>query len=404
MTQQPKTRGVSAKTRDRLTIIGLILATIILIGAAYHVIGGIVLRRHTNQEAVMKVAVIKAAATPSIEEIILPGNVQAWHEATIFARTNGYIKEWKTDIGAHVKAGDLLAEIETPELNAQLQQAEADLKTAEANNQLAQSTAKRWIVLLKTDSVSKQEADEKVSDALAKAALVNAARANRDRLKELVGFERVVAPFDGIITSRTTDIGSLISEGSTTQRPLFHIVQADPLRVYVRVPQNYSARISPDMKVELEFAEHPGKLFPATLLETAQAIDPNSRTLLTEFKADNKSDEILPGGYTQVHLKFPAMSHSVLLPVNTLLFRAQGLQVAILDKDNKVVLKSIKISRDFGDQVEVDSGITPGEVVIVNPSDSLATGQHVQVVSSNANKAGEGKEKTPEGNTSENKT
>jgi RND family efflux transporter MFP subunit len=389
MTHKLKKPGriVTEQTRDRLTIAGLILATIMLTGIAYHVISGITLRRQTNKEAVMNVAVIKAAATPSIEEIILPGNVQAWHEATIFARTNGYIKEWKTDIGAHVKAGDLLAEIETPELNAQLQQAEADLKTAEANNELAQSTAKRWLILLKTDSVSKQEADERVSDALAKAALVNAARANRDRLQELVGFERVVAPFDGIITSRTTDIGSLISEGSTTQRPLFHIVQADPLRIYVRVPQNYSARVSPDMTVELEFAEHPGKTFPATLIETAKAIDPISRTLLAEFKVDNKNDELLPGGYTQVHLKFPAMSHSVLLPVNVLLFRAQGLQVALLDKDNKVVLKAIKISRDFGNQVEIDSGITPGEVVIVNPSDSLATGQLVQVVSDNSDKS-----------------
>jgi RND family efflux transporter MFP subunit len=375
---------LSDKTKDHLTIIGLILAAIVLLVIGIHVVNGIALRRHTNKAAEMTVAVVKAAPTPAIEVVVLPGNVQAWHEATIFARTNGYIKKWETDIGAHVKAGDVLAEIETPELNAQLRQAEADLKTAEANNQLAQSTMKRWVILLKTDSVSKQDADVKISDALAKEALVNAARANRDRLNDLVSFEKVVAPFDGVITSRTLDIGSLITEGSTTSRPLFHISQADKLRIYVKVPQNYSARIGPDMDVELYFAEHPGKMFPAKLLETANAIDPESRTLLAQFVVDNKDYELLPGGYTEVHLNFPAIKSGVRIPVNTLLFRAQGLQVATLDKNNNVVLKPIHVSRDFGNVVEIESGISPGEVVIVNPSDSLSNGQHVQVMSSAA--------------------
>jgi RND family efflux transporter MFP subunit len=377
---------ISDKAKDRLTILGLILATVALIGIGMHVISGIALRRHTNQDAIIKVAVIPAAATPRVEEIVLPGNVQAWHEATIYARTNGYIKKWLTDIGAHVKSGDLLAVIETPELNAQLRQADADLKTAQANNQLAQSTEKRWNILLKTDSVSKQDADEKKSDALAKQALVNAARANYERLQELVGFENVIAPFDGIITSRTTDIGSLISAGSTMARPLFHISQADKLRIYVKVPQNYSARINPNMVVDLTFAEHPGKEYPAKLLETANAIDPESRTLLAQFVVDNKDYELLPGGYTQVHLKFPAVKNGVRIPVNTLLFRGEGLQVATLDKDNNVVLKTVNVSRDFGNEVEIEAGILPGEFLVVNPSDSLSSGQHVQVIGSKTGK------------------
>lgn len=365
-------------------IAALIIAFLIIV---MRIVEKVKLHRTTERQAILNVAVIEAKAVPKAEEIILPGNVQAWHEATIYARVNGYIEKWDTDIGAHVKAGDLLAEIEAPELDAQLRQAEADLKTAEANNALAQTTAKRWQALLKTDSVSKQETDEKVSAALADTALVNAARGSRDHLAELVSFERVVAPFDGIITSRTTDIGSLINAGSgTSLRPLFHIVQADPLRVYVRVPQNYSSSIKPGLIVELHFSEHPGKVYPAELLDTARAINPVSRTLLTQFVVPNKNFELLPGGYTEVHLKLPTHKGAVLLPVNTILFRAEGLRVGVLNNQNEVILKPIKISRDYGDVVEVSSGINPGEKIIVNPSDSLFNGQQVHVVTEPAEK------------------
>jgi RND family efflux transporter MFP subunit len=373
---------MSEDTRRKVYIFFAIAFTIAVIGIVMHIVAAVRLHFQTNKNAVLTVATIQAKPSPAFEEIVLPGSVQAWHQAPIYARTNGYIKMWMTDIGARVKKGDLLAVIETPELNAQLRQAEADLKTAEANSAVAQTTMVRWKVLLKTDSVSKQDADERIADALAKAALVNAARANKDRLQELVGFENVVAPFDGVITSRTIDIGSLISAGSTTQRPLFSIAQADPLRIYVRIPQNYSARVSPDMIVELHFAEHPGQVFPAKLFETANAINPLSRTLLAQFTMDNKNYEILPGGYTQVHLKFPANKNSVRLPVNALLFRAEGLQIATLDKDSNIKLQSVKIARDFGNEVEIDSGITPGETIVINPQDSLITGQHVRVVSS----------------------
>ena len=372
---------VPPKIRRVLLIIVIVAAVIAFIGITMHIIAKMQLRSATNEAAVLNVSVIKAAAPPSTEEIILPGNVQAWHEATVYARVDGYVKKWDTDIGAHVKAGDLLAEIEAPELDAQLRQAEADLKTAQANNQLAQSTAKRWKELLKSDSVSKQETDEKVAAAAANTTLVNAARANRDRLLELVHFKRVIAPFDGIITARTTDIGSLINAGSgTTLRSLFHIAQADPLRIYVRVPQNYSDNIKPGLVVEMHFAEHPGKIYSAKLLDTAKAIDPVSRTLLAQFEFSNKDYQILPGGYTEVHFQLPTESNIIKLPVNTVLFRAEGLRVGIIDANNKVVLKPIKIIRDFGDTVEVNGDLKAGESIIVNPSDSLFDGQQVHVV------------------------
>lgn len=335
--------------------------------------------RETHSQAVPIVATLIVKPGPSNEEIILPGNVQAWHEATIYARTNGYIKKWFVDIGSRVKAGELLALIESPEIDAQLQQAEANLKTAIANEGLAQTTAKRWVNLLKSDSVSKQETDEKVSTAEAWVANVNAAKANRDRLLQLVSFERVTAPFDGVISSRTTDIGSLINAGSGNSVPLFHLVQSDPLRIYVQIPQNYASKIKANMVVSLHFSEHPGKSFPAKLYQTANAIDPRTRTLLAQFISANPNGELLPGGYTEVHFKMPISLSLVRIPVNTLLFRAEGLQVGVVDSNNKVSLRKITISRDFGNEVEVSSGLKSGERIILNPSDSLFNGQQVRL-------------------------
>ena len=358
--------------------VGLILLSVI----GFRIYAAIALRQQTKANLFPVVATTTPIQVTGTEKIILPGNVQAWHEAPIYARTNGYIKKWYVDIGNHVKKSELLAVIETPELDAQYEQAKADLNTAIANNNLAQSTAKRWINLLKTDSVSKQEKDEKVSSAAALKAAVIAAQANVDRLKELVSFERVIAPFDGVITFRNIDIGSLINEGSsTTGVLLFRLSQTNPLRIYVSIPQNYTSRITPNMTVSLAFAEHPGQVFTAKLINTAQAIDPTSFTLLAQFSAENKAGIILPGGYTEVSFNFPYLPNTVRLPVNTLIFQAAGLQVAVLDKENKVVLKSIKISRDFGSEVEIESGIAPGEKIIVNPPDSLTNGQKVRVAS-----------------------
>ena len=338
-------------------------------------------REATEDNAVPTVVVMKAAQGPASEEIVLPGTVQAWHEAPIYARTSGYLKGWKTDIGTPVKTGDLIAEIDTPEVDAQLHQAEADLGTAQANQKLAQSTADRWTALLKTNSVSKQDADEKVSAAAAGSATVAAAQANVDRLQQLESFKQVVAPFDGIITARNTDVGALINAGSSGNGPeLFHIAETDKLRVYVQVPEPYVPQITPDLVAELHFAEHLGEVFPAKLARTADALDPASRTLLIELEVDNAKGELMPGGYTDVHFKLAAAANTVRLPVNTLIFRAEGMQVATIDADGHALLKPIKISRDFGNTVEVQSGITPGETIIVNPPDSLATGQPVRIV------------------------
>jgi RND family efflux transporter MFP subunit len=368
------------RARKKVLLLFAVVAVIACIGIGLRIHAAWALRHRTQDDAVPVVAVVKAASGPASEEIVLPGSVQAWHEAPIYARTSGYLKDWKTDIGAPVKAGQLLAEIDTPEIDAQLRQAEADLKTAEANSALAQSTAARWKALLKTDSVSRQEADEKAGDAAAKAAALAAAKANRDRLRDLESFKRVTAPFAGTITARNTDTGALINAGSASAgRELFHIADTGRLRVYVQVPQSYAGAIKPGLKAELHFAEHPGKAFSASLLSTSDAIDPASRTLLVQFAADNQKGELLAGGFTQVHLKLPAASGSVRLPVNTLIFRADGLQVATVDAQNHVALKSVVMGRDFGNEVEIRSGITPQEAVIINPPDSLATGDAVRI-------------------------
>ncbi|MDR3441549.1 MAG: efflux RND transporter periplasmic adaptor subunit [Legionella sp.] len=366
----------------RYIIAASLLLFLVLILILFRVHAAHELSKRTQADAVRVVSVIKAKSEGGIDTLILPGNVLAWHEAPIFARTNGYIRKWYVDIGRHVKSGDLLAEIETPELDAQQRQAVADLNTATANNNLAQSTAKRWVNLLKTDSVSKQETDEKVSSAQALAAAMIAAKANLDRLNELVRFQRVVAPFDGVITARATDIGALIDAGSsTTAKPLFRIAQTDPLRIYIKVPQNSSARIKPDMVVSLHFAEHPRHEFSAKLLKTAQAIDPDTRTLLAQFVAENKQGILLSGSYTEVTLSLPIPPETVRLPVNTLLFRAEGLQVAAVTKENKIKLKSVTINRDFGAAVEIATGVKPGDRIVLNPADSITQGEAVRVVS-----------------------
>lgn len=368
-----------------------VVITMLLILTTLRIWAAVMLHKHTDQLAVSAVNIVIASNEARVQNIILPGNVSAWHEAPIYARTNGYIKNWYVDIGDHVKSGELLAEIETPELDAQLRQAEADLHVVIANNRLAQSTAMRWINLLKSDSVSKQETDEKVESAHALAASVIAATANRDRLRDLVGFKHLTAPFTGTITARSTDIGALINSGSNpSAKPLFSLAQTDRLRAYVKIPETYAARITPDMKVLLKFAEHPGHLFKATLLKTAKAFNPNTRTLLAEFVVNNKSGALLPGSYTEAHFSLTTPTQSVHLPVNTLLFRAEGLQVAILDKHNRVKLKTVTIARDFGTTVEIDTGVTAGARVIINPSDALMDGEKVRIVSSKGDKKSTG--------------
>ncbi len=357
-----------------------LVSGLLIILAIGRIWSGMTLRSRTDAEAIPVVTTIQATAEMADEVIVLPGTVKPWHGAPIYARVDGYLKQWYVDIGDKVREGEVLAVIDAPELDAKLRQTEADLKVAIANNELAQITAVRWKNLLKTDSVSKQETDEKVDAARALEATVVATRANRDRLRDLVAFERITAPFTGTISARATDIGALINAGSNpNDKPLFRIVQHDPLRVYVKIPENYSSRMKPNMVVQLAFSEHPGIVFPAKLLQTADAIDPITRTLLAQFTVSNKNETLLPGGYTQVSIKMPTSPHAVHIPVNTLLFRSQGLQVAKLNAHNQVMLESISISRDFGEDVEVASGIKAGEQIIINPSDSIYDGQQVRL-------------------------
>jgi RND family efflux transporter MFP subunit len=349
------------------------------------------LHNQTEANAIPSVTVMQAPAGPASEDVVLPGTVQAWHEAPIYARTNGYLKRWVVDIGAHVKTGDLLAEIDTPDVDAQLHQAEADLKTAQANNDLAQITLKRWQALFKTNSVSKQDLDDKAGAAAATEAQLASATANRDRLQQLEDFKMVTAPFDGVITMRNVDVGALVNAGAGTssQQELFHIAETDKLRVYVEVPENYTAAITPDMQANLYFPAYPGRAFPATLATTANAIDPTTRTLLVQLQVDNTDGTLMSGGYAEAHLKLTASGANVRLPVNTLLFR-NGIKAAVLGNDNHVTLKTITIGRDFGKSVEALAGVSPGETIVVNPPDDLANGEEVRVVTPQEQKKSDG--------------
>ena len=343
------------------------------------------LRQTTAEAAVPVVNVVSPASTASTQEILLPGTTQAFTDAPIFARTNGYVKRWYFDIGAHVKQGQLLAEIETPEVDQQLEQARADLETARANLRQAQITADRWQALLATDSVSKQETDVAVSALSASKATVDSNAANVRRLEQLQSFEKIYAPFDGVITARNVDIGVLINAGSTSTsgRELFHMTAIQTLRVFVAVPEVYSRAARPGSTATLTLEEFPGRSFKGTLVRTANAIDLASRTLLVEVDVDNPSGELLPGAYVFVHLKLPRQVASVTVPANTLLFRAEGLQVAVV-RDGRAQLVPVTIGRDYGTTVEIAAGVQATDQVIVAPSDSLISGTRVRVASAPA--------------------
>ncbi|MDB5987830.1 MAG: efflux transporter periplasmic adaptor subunit [Nevskia sp.] len=336
------------------------------------------LRKSTDADSAPTVAVVKIDDTPPAEELVLPGNVQAFADAPIYARTNGYLKRWLVDIGTPVKSGQLLAEIDAPEVDQQYHQAQADLDTAQANETLARSTSERWKGLLETESVSKQETDEKRGDFEAKQALTASARANLKRLQDTQGFQRIVAPFDGTITARNTDVGQLI--GSTSGGvELFHISDLRKLRVYVQVPQPYAPAMQVGLAADLRFAERAAQAYPAKIVRTADALEPNSRTLLVQLEVDNSQGELFPGAYTEVHFKLPVPAGALRIPANALIFRSAGLMVGTLSADHHVVLKPITVGRDFGTSLEVTGGLSAGESVIVNPPDSLAQGVLVRV-------------------------
>ena len=388
MSNQPlKPAGHRTQAPRRATIILVLLIVLAAVywGISTRLKAAAELQKSMKEQAVPSVTVMHPLEGPATEEIVLPGTVQAWHEAPIYARTNGYLKDWRTDIGARVRAGDLLAEIETPEVDAQLRQAEADFQTAKANNDLAQSTSRRWQLLLKTQSVPQQEADEKQGDAAAKEAVLASAAASLKRLRELENFKRVTAPFNGVITARNTDTGALINAGSgSAGQELFRIAEADRLRVYIQVPEAYAHSVTKDLTAELHFAEYPGKSFPASLLTSADALDPATRTLRIQLQADNREGLLLPGSYAEVHLKLPSGATVLQLPVNALLFKGAGLQAGTVGADGRVRLKTIVAGRDFGTWIEVVSGLTGGDTVIVNPPDSLIDGETVRIVTGKA--------------------
>jgi len=339
-------------------------------------------RQETAELAIPSVSVVKPKATAPAQEIVLPANVQPYISSPIFARTNGYLKRWYVDIGAHVKKGQLLAEIETPEVDQQLQQARANLATAEANLNLAEITAKRYQNLLKSDSVAQQDTDNAVGTFNADKAVVAADQANVRQLEQLQGFEKVYAPFDGVITVRNTDIGALINSGSAggPQTALFQIAQPGVLRVYVNVPEAYSQAAKVGLTADLVLSEFPGKRFQGKLVRTAEAIDPTTRTLLVEVDVPNPSGTLLSGAYAELHMKLPNTITTFTLPVSTLLFRQEGLRVVAVGDGNKVELRRITLGHDYGNEVEVISGLTGNESIIVNPPDSIEPGQEVRVV------------------------
>jgi RND family efflux transporter MFP subunit len=334
----------------------------------------------THDSAVLTVAVTHAKLTGATQELVLPGNTQPLIDAPIYARTSGYLKKWYADIGTRVTAGELLAEIETPEVDHQLQQAKADLETAQSNLDLAAMTADRMVNLQKKGAVARQDADNVVGDRNSKKAIVDSAAANVKRLQDLQSYEKVYAPFDGVVTARNTDIGALIDAGSnTTAKELFHVAAINRLRVFISVPEDYEQAAKTGSPASLTLNEFPGRSFPGTIVRNANSIDLASRTLLVEVDVNNPTGELLPGAYVAVHLKFSGTSaNAMTIPVTTVLFRSEGIRAAIV-RDDKAMLVPITIGRDFGDSLEVLAGLRPQDPLILNPPDSLISGTPVRI-------------------------
>jgi RND family efflux transporter MFP subunit len=341
---------------------------------------GATLRTETDNLAVPVVSVVSPQRSAPSQEIVLPGNVQPFITSPIFSRTNGYLKAWHFDIGARVQKGQLLAEIETPEVDQQLQQSRSNLATAEANLRLADITKNRYQELLRTNAVSQQDVDNAVGTYNANNSIVGANQANVKQLETLQSFEKIYAPFDGIITARNTDIGDLINSGSNgnLKTDLFHIAQPGVLRVYVNVPEEYSRVATAGLSATITLAEFPGKEFPGKLVRTAAAINSATRTLLTEVDVNNSTGQLLSGSYAEVHFKVPGQVSTFIIPVDTLLFRSEGLRVAVLS-GGKAELVPVIPGHDFGATIEIVSGLTGNESVIMSPPDSIVAGQQVQI-------------------------
>jgi len=374
----------------RLKLVGAIAAGV----AGLVVVGGLVtrvsadqgLKAWTQQQAIPTISLARIDGGGE-RQLVLPGDVQAFYTAPIHARVSGYLKRWYADIGTPVKAGQLLAEVDTPDLDQQVLQARADLATAQANQSLAATTAKRWSGLVAQDAVSKQDAEEKSGDLAAKTSLVNAARANLNRLLALESFKRITAPFAGVVTTRSTDIGALIAAGSPTDAALFTVADQRRLRVYVRVPQNYSALLHPGLVAQLTVPEYPGQSFPAVVANSAQAVGAQSGAELVELQLDNSQGRIKSGDYAQVSFKLTSAAATTRLPVTAIQYRHDGPVVALVGPDSHVRIRPVVLSRDLGSSVEIGAGVSPGDRVVDNPPESLADGDLVRIAGASAQKA-----------------
>jgi RND family efflux transporter MFP subunit len=384
--------AVPAASKSRqLKLLLIVLVVLVVAGAmsiARRVSERKALAAETGKLSVPTVAVIKPSAEPATDELVLPAQLQAYVESPIYARTNGYLLHWYKDIGSRVKKGDLLADIDTPEVDQELSQAKASREQIQAQLELAKISAERWMNLRKTDSVSQQEADQETNAYKQSQANLAAAEANVRRLEQMELFKHIYAPFSGIVTQRNTDIGALINAGSTPgQKGLFQLAQVDPLRVYVSIPQSYFPNIHSGMPAYIQLEEYPGQKFSGKVVRSADAIDPATRTLLTEVDVENHDGKLLPGAYAQVHFAVPVQVVRISVPVNALLFRAEGPRVAVVGADGRIQLRSVTIGRDFGTKLEILTGLDPNDQVVVNPADSLEDGEQVHVRAEGGNRS-----------------
>jgi RND family efflux transporter MFP subunit len=360
---------------------------LLAVGAVFASYTGISGRRHdeeklkqwTEGQAIPAVALVSPQDGGGTREVVLPGNIEAFISASIHGQTSGYVQEWRKDIGAQVRQGDVLAVVDTPELDQRIAVAQSELSKAKADLTLANVTAGRWNSLRATGAVSQQTVDEKESDSRVKAAEVESAQANVDRLKAQKGFANIVAPFDGVVTARNVDIGSLVKADSNDTAALFTVADIHKMRIYVPVPESYAASLKDGMKATLELPEYPDRKFEAMILTTSHAIDQKSRTLLVELIADNTDGALSPGAFARVHFEIPPDSNAMRLPASALLFRDNALGVATVGRDNRIALKKVHIARDLGTEVEITGGLSLDERIVANPSDSIADGEEVRV-------------------------
>ena len=391
-TTTPTTNGASSSNQPKQPQqqppksgrLALIVLLVLLVAGGFTVVRRLsergALAKETERLAIPTVGVTNPNMEPAADQLVLPAQLQPYVDSPIFARTNGYLLRWTKDIGSHVNKGELLAEIDTPEVDQELMQAKATRQQTEAQMDLAKSTAERWTNLRKTDSVSQQEADQQVSGYAQAQANFAAADANVRRLQQLESFKRVYTPISGVLTQRNTDVGALITAGSAGQtRALFNVAQVDPLRVFVSVPQTNAPSIRPGLAAYIELREYPGQKFNGKVVRTADAIDLATRTLLTEIDVPNRGGHLLPGSYAEVHFAVPIQTTRMSVPVNVLLFRPEGPRIAVVGSDHKVHLKAVNIGRDFGTKIEILGGLDPNDQIVLNPADSLEDGQEVNI-------------------------